>query len=50
MSGTTVLGKAEAVSDNVVRKPVSFASDGETLRGWMYLPITVPAGSDCLEL
>lgn len=44
MPGTTVLGKAETVSDNVVRKPVSFASDDETLRGWLYLPSIVPAG------
>ena len=49
MPGKTVLGKAETLSDNVVRKPVSFASDDETLRGWLYLPSIVPAGEDCLE-
>ena len=44
MPGTTFLGKAETVSDDVVRKPVSFASDDQTLRGWLYLPSIVPAG------
>ncbi len=44
MPGTNVLGNAESVSDEVVRKVISFASDDETLHGWLYLPAKIPAG------
>ena len=44
MPDTIVLGKAEAVSDDVMRKAILFGSDDETLRGWLYLPSRVPAG------
>lgn len=43
-AGTTARGKAEMVSDQVVRSAVSFNSDGETLRGWLYLPRRIPPG------
>ena len=35
-------GKAEPVAAGVLRCPVSFSSDGETLQGWLYLPARVP--------
>lgn len=30
-------------SDNVVSRAVSIKSDGETLRGWLYLPRKIPS-------
>jgi pimeloyl-ACP methyl ester carboxylesterase len=35
---TSPRGKAEVVSENAERSAVSFKSNGETLRGWLYLP------------
>jgi dipeptidyl aminopeptidase/acylaminoacyl peptidase len=44
--GTSLRGKAEAISENAERSAVSFKSNGETLRGWLYLPIhsKIPPG------
>jgi fermentation-respiration switch protein FrsA (DUF1100 family) len=36
--------KTEIVSDGVVRNAVSFESDNETLRGWLYLPGNISPG------
>lgn len=32
-------------SDNVLRRAVSIKSDGETLRGWLYIPSKIPPGN-----
>lgn len=42
-SGTSLSGKTEIISDGAERSPVSFESDGEILRGWLYLPRKMPA-------
>jgi dipeptidyl aminopeptidase/acylaminoacyl peptidase len=44
--GTSLRGKAEVISKNAERSAVSFKSNGETLRGWLYLPIPskIPPG------
>lgn len=34
------LGQVEQVSNEAVRQPVAIPSDGEILRGWLYLPGT----------
>jgi hypothetical protein len=39
------LGKVERVSDESVREPIAIPSDGETLRGWLYLPSNYQPGT-----
>lgn len=43
-ANTTTGRKTEALSSNVVRRAISFKSDGETLHGWLYLPSEIPLG------
>ena len=38
-------GQVERVSDKVVRERVTIPSDGETLRGWLYLPSSYQPGT-----
>lgn len=38
-------GQTESVSANVVRQTVTFPSDNETLRGWLYLPSSYQTGT-----
>jgi hypothetical protein len=42
---TEALGRVERVSSEVVRQPVAIPSDGELLRGWLYLPSSRPPGA-----